>query len=154
MLWLLVLLAAWYILTAGDLASLVIGLPFVIVAILFRPVAESTQGKHKFSFSMAGLFSYASFFVVESLRGGLDVSRRVLVKEPRVSPVFYDYPMRLQSGHAQQLFISSISLLPGTLCADREDKLLRIHALDGHMDTTPAIIELETRVAGVFGESL
>jgi multicomponent Na+:H+ antiporter subunit E len=154
MLWLLLLLAAWFMLTASDVASLVIGLPFVLLAILFRPKSEAGQVEHKISLSIPGLFRYLGFFIVESLRGGLDVSRRVLASEPRVSPAFFDYSMRLHAAPAQQLFISSISLLPGTLCADRDDKLLRIHALDKDMDTTPAIKQLELRVARVFGESL
>lgn len=154
LLWIVFLLAAWFILTAGNLSSLMIGLPFIALAIFLRPVAEGKANKHNMIFSMVGLFRYAYFFMVESLRGGVDVSRRVLAAETRVSPGFYDYPMQLQVPQAQQLFLSSISLLPGTLCADREENMLRIHTLDQRLDTARAIKHLESLVGKIFGEPL
>lgn len=152
--WMLILLAAWLMLTAGNLPSLMIGLPFIALAILIKPAAEKETGKHKLIVNIVALFRYAYFFMLESLRGGLDVSRRVLLAETRVSPEFYDYPIQLQVPHAQQLFISSISLLPGTLCADRKENMLRIHTLDQHTDTSRAIKQLETLVGKIFGEHL
>jgi multicomponent Na+:H+ antiporter subunit E len=152
--WILILLAAWLMLTAGDLPSLMIGLPFIALAILIKPAAEKASGSHKLIVNIVALFRYAYFFILESLRGGLDVSRRVMLAETRVSPEFYDYPMQLQVPHAQQLFISSISLLPGTLCANRKENMLRIHTIDQHMDTSRAIKQLESLVGKIFGESL
>jgi multicomponent Na+:H+ antiporter subunit E len=155
--WILILLAAWLMLTAGNLPSLMIGLPFIALAILTKPVkpaAEKASGSHKLMINIVALFRYAYFFMLESLRGGLDVSRRVLLAETRVSPDFYDYPMQLQVPHAQQLFISSISLLPGTLCANRKENMLRIHTIDQQTDTSRAIKQLEALVGKIFGESL
>jgi multisubunit Na+/H+ antiporter MnhE subunit len=62
--------------------------------------------------------------------------------------------MQLQIPHAQKLFISSISLLPGTLCADMSNNQLRIHALDQQMDTARGIRRLESLVGKIFGEAL
>ena len=152
--WTLVLLAFWLILTAGDLASLIIAVPFIAMAILLRPVAENRSEKSGLLVNISGLLQFAWFFILESLRGGVDVSRRVLAAETRVDPVFYDYSMQLQIPHAQQLFISSISLLPGTLCADMNNNQLRIHTLDQQMDTTQGIRRLESLVGKIFGEAL
>jgi len=152
--WTLVLLAFWLILTAGDLASLIIAVPFIAMAILLRPVAENRSEKSGLLVNISGLLQFAWFFILESLRGGIDVSRRVLAAKTRIDPVFYDYSMQLQIPYAQQLFISSISLLPGTLCADMNNNQIRIHTLDQQMDTTRGIRRLESLVGKIFGETI
>lgn len=152
--WTLALLAAWLILTAGDLASLIIAVPFIALAILLQPAPGNRSDKSSLLVNISGLAQFTWFFILESLRGGIDVSRRVLAPETRVDPVFYDYSMQLQIPHAQQLFISSISLLPGTLCADMNNNQLRIHTLDQQMDTTQGIRRLESLVGKIFGEAL
>ena len=153
--WALALLAVWLILTAGDLASLIIAVPFIALAILLQPVAADNSCKKSSQLvNISGLLQFAWFFILESLRGGVDVSRRVLAAETRVDPVFYDYSMQLQIPYAQQLFISSISLLPGTLCADMNNDQLRIHTLDQQMDTARGIRRLESLVGKIFGEAL
>jgi multicomponent Na+:H+ antiporter subunit E len=94
--WTLALLALWLILTAGDLASLIIAVPFIAMAILLQPVAENRSEKSSLLVNISGLLQFAWFFILESLRGGIDVSRRVLAAKTRVDPVFYDYSMQLQ----------------------------------------------------------
>ena len=152
--WMLVLPALWLILTAGDLSSWVIGLPFIALAILLQPASASSSNKFSQSFSVSGLLQFIYVFIIESVRGGIDVSRRVLKPEVNTAPVFYDYDMRLQLPYAQQLFISSISLLPGTLCADLDEDRLRIHSLDRHVDTDKGIKRLESLVGKIFGETV
>lgn len=150
----LLLITTWLILTAADLGSWVIGLPFIALAILLQPSSETRFFKNSPFLNMIGLVQFGYFFLLESLRGGLDVSRRVLAANPRVDPVFFDYSMRLQIPNAQLLFISSVSLLPGTLCADLNNNQITIHTLDQHMDTTQGIKRLEFLVGKIFGEAL
>ena len=152
--WMLLLLALWLILTAGDLSSWMIGLPFIALAIMLQPESASSSDTYSRSFSVSGLLQFSYVFIIESVRGGIDVSRRVLKPEVNTAPVFYDYHMQLQRPYAQQLFISSISLLPGTLCADLDKKRLRIHTLDQHMETAEGIKRLESLVGKIFGETL
>jgi len=148
------LLALWLMLTAGSPGSWVIGLPFIALALWLQPSSANRPKLSGLSFNIGGLIRFIYFFMLESLRGGIDVSRRVLSSRPRTDADFYEYPMRLQKPHAQQLFISSISLLPGTLCADMNDCQLRIHTLDRNMDTPDAVRRLESLVGKIFGETL
>ena len=152
--WMLLLLALWLILTAGHLGSWVIGLPFIALAILLQPVSAGSSSKFSRSFSVSGLLQFSYAFIIESVRGGIDVSRRVLKPEVNTAPVFYDYDMRLQLPYAQQLFISSISLLPGTLCAELDNNRLRIHSLDRHIDTDKGVKRLESLIGKIFGEAV
>jgi len=152
--WTLLLIATWLILTAADLGSWVIGLPFIALAILLQPDSETRFFKKSPFLNVIGLVQFGYFFLLESLRGGLDVSSRVLAANPRIDPVFYDYSMQLQIPNAQLLFITSVSLLPGTLCADLNNNRITIHTLDQHMDTTQGIKHLEFLVGKIFGEAL
>ncbi len=155
--WTILLSASWLILTAGDLVSWAIGLPFIAMAILLQPGSE-TSGENSIlknsPFSkILGLVQFAFFFLVESVRGGLDVSRRVLARKPKVDPAFFDYSMQLQLPSSQQFFIGSVSLLPGSLSADLMNNQLRIHTLDQHTNTTLGVKRLELLVGKIFGET-
>ena len=152
--WTLLLITTWLVLTAADLGSWVIGLPFIALAILLQPDSETRFFKSSPFLNIIGLVQFGYYFLLESLRGALDVSSRVLAANPRVDPVFFDYSTRLQIPNAQLLFISSVSLLPGTLCADLSNNQITIHTLDQHMDTIQGIKRLESLVGKIFGEAL
>ncbi len=148
-----ILVVIWLLLTAGNLASWVIGIPFIALAIRLQPKALTKDSKKSPFINVVGLVQFFYFFIVESLRGGVDVSRRVLGKKLQINPVFYDYSMQLELPQAQQLFISSISLLPGTLCSNQEKNQLLIHTLDQSTDTTQGIKKLERTIGKIFGEA-
>jgi multicomponent Na+:H+ antiporter subunit E len=151
--WVLLLIAVWLILTAGNLASWLIGLPFIAIAILLKPSTEERPELPSPLINIIAVLQFGYFFTIESLRGGIDVSRRVLARQTRTDPVFYSYSMQLKLPQAQQIFISCISLLPGTLCADVNSNRLKIHTLDRQTDTTKGIKRLESLVAKIFGEA-
>lgn len=163
--WTLLLSAVWLMLTAGDLVSWAIGLPFIAMAILLQPDSKtSDETKHETSDDktilksspfpkILGLIQFSFFFIVESVRGGWDVSRRVLARKPKVDPVFFDYSMQLQLPSSKQFFMSSVSLLPGTLSADLRNNQVRIHSLDQDTNTTQGVKRLEYLVGKIFGET-
>ena len=90
----------------------------------------------------------------ESLRGGIDVARRVLSPRLDVAPGFLTYRTRLSGPQARLLFVNSVSLLPGTLAADLQDDRLTIHALDSDAEFAEDLARLETAVARVYREAL
>ena len=91
------------------------------------------------------------FFLVESLRGGVDVAWRSLHPALPVRPEFFEYQIALPQGAPSTLLISVISLLPGTLSAEllRQEHVLVVHSL------TPggrhSIRRLEQRIALLYG---
>jgi multicomponent Na+:H+ antiporter subunit E len=147
------LAALWILLTGADATSWVVGVPFIALSIFLLPGPsriEPTSGR----LVIKRLPAFAWLFIVESMRGGIDVSRRVLSRQPDLEPGFFDYRTRLQSATARQLFINCISLLPGTLCADLDGDVGRIHALDSDQQAVDGIRALETSVGHLFGETL
>ena len=107
--------ALWFILSDGDKASWVLGLPVVALAtwisVVLQPV-ESLRLKWK------GLLRFLPFFIWQSLLGSIDVARRALDPRLPLQPKLYKYEMDLSPENARVFFANTISLLPGTLAAD------------------------------------
>lgn len=94
---------------------------------------------------------FAWFFLIESLRGGMDVAWRSLHPGLPVRPEFFEHPIAVPQGQPSTLLISVISLLPGTLSAEllRREHILVVHSL------TPggrhSVRRLERRIARLYG---
>ncbi len=93
---------------------------------------------------------FALFFVVESLRGGVDVARRAFLPALPLDPQLKTMAVGLPAGPPRTLLVSSISLLPGTLSADldAERNRVTVHALAG--DPEPGVRMLEREIARLF----
>lgn len=137
--------ALWWLLSNGDPASWIIGLPAVIVA------AWSAQRLGKAStISLTGLLRFIPFFAWESLRGGLDVAMRTLSPRMRIEPGFVAYDTALRGTSARVFFAGCVNLLPGTLAADINENRLDVHQLDLNTDITVELRRLEIAVARVY----
>jgi multicomponent Na+:H+ antiporter subunit E len=137
----------WWILTKGAGDSWPVGIPAVLAAIyvdfkLFRP--ENTR------WSVAGLLAFVLFFLKSSVYSGIDVVRRAYDPRLPLNPALVEYPLRLTSCAARNLFICTVSLLPGTLSTAIEGHKLVIHALDVGRPVGHELNIIENRVAAVF----
>ena len=93
---------------------------------------------------------FAAFFLLESLRGGLDVAWRALHPGLPIEPQFQRFTLDLPGGQPRTLMVSTLSLMPGTLSAELEDggATLVVHALtDVAMDS---VEQLQARIRWLF----
>ena len=151
LLWVLMLGMLWWLMTQGDASAWVIGLPTVLLAVMSITQAQ----RHVLSrFSVSGLMKFIVLFLGESVRGGVDVARRVLGPTLRIRPGFVNYRTRLTDPHARVLLISCISLLPGTLAAHMKRDQIEIHLLDLDTDPVPGLHQLEQSIAGMLAITL
>ena len=137
----------WWVLTKGATDSWPVGIPAVLAAVyidfnLFRPV--NTR------WSVAGLIAFVLFFLKSSIYSGIDVVRRTYDPRLPLDPAMVEYPLRLTSSVARNLFICTVSLLPGTLSTAIEGHKLVIHALDVGRPVEHELNMIENRVAAVF----
>lgn len=149
--WTAVLAALWVVLTGADSGSWIIGIPAVAAA-LWAKSRLSRAGIPRLS--PLGFIRFVPFFLLESLKGGVDVALRVLGPRVRVNPGFVVYPLRLQGPSARVLFMDVVNLLPGTLTADVQGDRATIHTLDRTGDPYGSLVVLEERVAAPLGERL
>lgn len=139
----------WWILTGGAPSSWWIGIPAVSLALFI-----SARLLPPVPFSWLAFFKFVPFFLLHSLLGGVDVARRAFQSRAAIAPEFVDYPLRLPPGLPQVFMTNTVGLLPGTLGAELERNILKVHVLDGRSDFMAELKAVESGVASMFGISL
>jgi len=142
----LVFAGMWWVLTEGVVASWVVGVPVVVLAVV---VSGALQPPGRWSVS--GIIRFIPFFLWHSLRGGMDVAARALHPRLPITPALVDRPWCLPPGLPRVLMANTVSLLPGTLSAELNDRCLRVHVLDHKGPYAAELRLIETRVAALFG---
>ena len=94
------------------------------------------------------------FFLVESWRGGLDVARRAFHRRLPLDPGIVKHRNRTPVPVARVSLANMISLLPGTLAADLDERYLYVHALDAGKEVRESLELAEMRVADLFSLEL
>lgn len=136
----------WLIVVEGDLSSLWIGVPAVLVA-----TTASTALRSPATMILHELFRFVPFFLIHSLMGGVDVAWRAVHPRMPIAPHLVEYPFQLPPGLPRVFMANTVSLLPGTLSADICAHFLKVHVLTDRRDTTSELRKLEQRVAALFG---
>ncbi|HHX83463.1 MAG TPA: cation transporter [Pseudomonadaceae bacterium] len=76
------------------------------------------------------IFPYLTWLIVSVYKASLEVVRHIWEREPQISPVVFDSFMLEQDMELFEVFYAnSVTLTPGTMILDIEDKVLEIHAL-------------------------
>ncbi len=138
----------WWTLTAGDPASWLVGIPVVVFAAF---LSHSLRSTHSVRISVTAAVRYIGFFLIESIKGGVDVAGRAVLPGQRVAPCFLTYRTTLPAGWPRALFANTVSLLPGTLTVEISGDRLRLHALAMDMRPLEGVRACEQAVAAVFG---
>src|SRR5690606_29176909 len=95
------------------------------------------------------------YFLLHSLRGGVDVAWRACLPRLPISPAMIDYPLRLPAHDGSRTFFANtLNLLPGTITVEISDEHLRIHLLTESDDVVARLLQLEDRVGRIFRHRL
>jgi multicomponent Na+:H+ antiporter subunit E len=144
-----ILTLLWWVLT--DNAGWYFGAVAITVATL---VSLAFMPQWQPSWRWLRLIRFILYFLWKSLQGGIDVSYRALHPALPLQPVWHHYPLRLPPGRGRVLFVSVISLLPGTLSADLDDQAVHVHALNDDPATVAELQQLEDHIAVLLSEPL
>ena len=146
-----VLVGIWGLFTGGTVWSWLIGLPVVVTALVVPRLlpALPTVTVHPI-----GWIRFLIHFTGHAFWGGIDVSWRALHFRCPLAPTLVTYPFELKNSFAAVFFANSISLLPGTLSADLQDRQVVVHVLDRNRDVRRDLRLLELKVAELFGENM
>jgi multicomponent Na+:H+ antiporter subunit E len=137
----------WWVLAKGAYDSWQVGIPAILAAIyadyrLFQPQTNR--------WSLGGFIAWALFFLKLSVTSGIDVVRRTYHPRLPLNPAMVEYPLRLASSAARNLFVCTVSLLPGTLSVELGEYRLVVHVLDVDRPFRQELKLIEDRVAAVF----
>ena len=146
-----ILAFTWWVLAKGADDSWQVGIPAILAAIyvdyhLFRPQTNR--------WSLGGFIVLALYFLKLSFTSGIDVVWRTFHPRLPLNPAMVEYPLRLTSEAARNLFVCTVSLLPGTLSAELGTQSLVVHVLDVDRPFRKELNLIEDRVAAVFRHPL
>jgi multicomponent Na+:H+ antiporter subunit E len=139
----------WWVLSDGAIASWLIGVPAVLLA-----VAASVALVPPMPVAWFELLKFVPLFLRHSLLGGVDVAQRVFQPRMPIDPDLVEYPLRLPSGLPQVFMANIVSLLPGTLSAALDRNILTVHVLDRQTGFLAELQMVEQRVALMLNLSL
>jgi len=137
----------WWVLAKGAYDSWQIGIPAILSAIYVDYRLFKLQTNR---WSLGGLIILALFFLKLSVTSGIDVVWRTYHPRLPLNPAMVEYPLRLTSAAARNLFVCTVSLLPGTLSAELGAHSLVVHVLDVDRPFRKELNLIEDRVAAVF----
>ncbi len=136
----------WWALTDGAAGSWWIGVPAVACTSIASVALVPPVGLVWWE-----VMGFVPFFLWHSLKGGADVAWRAFHPRMPITPELIEYSLRLPHGLPLVMLVNTVSLLPGTLSADLDGRVLKIHVLDGMGDFLPELEALEQRVRRMWG---
>jgi multicomponent Na+:H+ antiporter subunit E len=142
-----ILAFTWWVLTQGARDAWQVGVPAVFTAIYIDYRLSPPKGRR---WSLGGLLMYVLSFFKFSISGGIDVAWRAYHPRLPLNPAMVNYPLSLTSPAARNLFICTVSLLPGTLSAELDEETLVVHVLDVGRPFAQELNIIEDRVASIF----
>jgi multicomponent Na+:H+ antiporter subunit E len=144
-----VLALLWWALSGADFSSPLL----VAIAIAGATAASIALVPPLARWRLVPLLRFATFFVRQSLLGGLDVARRAMhLRRPPLAPRLVERDLELDSDGARVFFAGCASLLPGTLTAELRGSRVTVHVLDVRLPWERTLDALEERIALLFGD--
>lgn len=140
----------WWSITEGA-GGWAMGVPVIALAV---GTAHLLQPRRQLRLRPLGALRFTGFFLVQSLRAGLDVALRALRPRMRLAPALLEYRLQLPAGPARVFLADTMSLLPGTLSTELRDDCLCLHVLDARQSIEADLRQVEVRVADLFGVTL
>lgn len=138
----------WWVLAEGRADSWGVGAVSVAAA-LAASLYLAPPGVGRLS--PAGLLGFAGFFLLQSIKGGIQVAVRAFRPRMDLAPALVEVPVTLPGGLPRVLLVNTLNLLPGTVSVAILDDALRLHVLDARLPVAEEVRETEARIARMLG---
>ena len=139
----------WWTLSEGRADSWAVGVVAVLLAVAASLGLLPLRAQPRVR--LAAAIAFAGYFLVQSLRAGLQVAWLALAPHARIAPGSIELTLALPPGPARYLLAGTLRLLPGTLSVRLDAARLVVHALTGLAQVETEVRALETRIAALFG---
>jgi multicomponent Na+:H+ antiporter subunit E len=142
----------WWSLVESTFSSWLIGIivvPFAAWLSITLYRNNTQKSENTTSFSIVGLLKFLPFFAWQSLKGGYQTASLAL--SSRAAPAdFIEFETFLGSRREKILFMHIISLMPGSLTANINGQIIRIHILDINEYSEDGLRDCEQRLSRIF----
>ncbi|MGJ9372374.1 Na+/H+ antiporter subunit E [Nesterenkonia sp. CF4.4] len=161
----------WWALSGGGADYVTYGVVSVTLAtalslVLLPPSSRSSPGA--WPRRLGSSMTLLGWFLGQSVIGGVDVARRVLSRPVDINPGVVVAPIALEPGHARQLALVMMNLMPGSMVqqvvtvdgepADNTAEgpvltpaAVQLHTLSPQLDPADQWARLQRRVGAAFG---
>ena len=143
----LVVSVLWVIITQAEPSAWVIGIPAILLTVY---ISLTLNRRSSPRISIKALPAFIYLFITESLKGGIDVARLSLSRRITAKPVFTTYQSCLKEHQSLVLFLNCISLFPGTLAVDVDDRTITMHLLDASQDPREQLVKIERAISHLY----
>lgn len=150
----LLLTGFWFLLSDGDLTSLLVGVVFIPLSIfvsakLSDKVYIAHSGLH---IKLLQVPKFILFFIYQSIKGGVSTAQRAFSFNMHLQPGFIHYSVKhLPAGSPMNLFVNVVSLLPGSVSVVREPNSLLVHVLIVTNSSLNELYECEQAICELYG---
>jgi len=138
----------WWVLAEGRADSWGVGVMSIALAVT---VSLRLLPPQRSRLSIAGLLEFTGFFLLHSVKGGVQVAAIALRPTLDLAPAVLEVPLTLPPGLARVILINTLNLLPGTISMRIEQDTLRLHVLDERWPIAEKVCEIETKIARMLG---
>lgn len=147
----LLYLGLWFVLVDSDVTSWLFGLAAAVTAtVIHFKIQLSGPGGAALSSRVTAFVRFSLFFLLQSLKGGIDTARLAYRRHPCDEECLLRYQTKLKSEQANFFFVQMISLMPGTLGVQLTNNNVLIHALSSEASNIAVLQRGEDVVAALF----
>ena len=101
----------------------------------------------KFQMNLLSFIKYCFWLMKEILKSNITVSKTILSPQIKIKQNMFNAPLTPRSEAAQVIFANSITLTPGTITVETEEKSLLVHSLNFSDSTEDEIADIGNRVS-------
>ena len=151
-LFILVFLAILWLLMSGVYKTLILlfGILSVLLVIFFVKRMNEKDGYELDSHIAYGkMIRYIGWLLVEVIKSNVSVSRILLSRQCKIDQNFIEIPISQKSDLAKVIFANSITLTPGTVTVETEDKKFLVHALNVDNTTEKELENMNVKVTDI-----
>lgn len=98
-----------------------------------------------------GALLLAGWFMGKAVVGGVDVARRAVSGTPDIDPTVVRAPLRLPPGHAREMSLLLMNLMPGSMVQRVIGEEVELHTLSAELKPAQQWEALQHRVGVAFG---
>ena len=148
----LTFLVVLWLLMSGLYKTLILffGFSSVVLVMFFMQRMSNKDGYQvEFSLKIIGTLKYLIWLIFEVFKCNLAVAKILLARKVRIAQEFVEIPVLIKSDLAQVIFANSITLTPGTVTVETEDKHLLVHVLNLEDTTKAELVHMGDKVTRI-----
>lgn len=142
--------AGWWIISEGQAAALMVGLPAALVATMLSLILAA-PARHLPTFT--GTLLFLVYFIRRSIIAGFEVALYILEPVPAYRPAISRIQLHIPAGGPRLFLADCICLLPGSVSVALEGDILVLHRLN-HTAHNRDVREVEKQVTRMFNLQL